>query len=93
MTFFLELIICPYQILSNYLKQYGSYGRHKISVTEEKEMRVVSLANDTSCGPYQILSKYFKPLRGYGGLEIRSRAITRENNKARVVLLACNTPT
>ena len=22
--------ICPYQLFSNYLKQYGSYGLHKI---------------------------------------------------------------
>ena len=26
----------PYQILSNYLKQYGSYGLHKISASVEK---------------------------------------------------------
>ena len=25
----------PYQILSNYLKQYGSYGLHKISASGE----------------------------------------------------------
>ena len=25
----------PYQILSNYLKQYGSYGLHKISASVE----------------------------------------------------------
>ena len=27
--------ICPHQILSNYLKQYGSYGLYKILVSGE----------------------------------------------------------
>ena len=56
----------PYQILSNYLKQYGSYGLHKILASGEnyimKTVRVVSLARDMPTGPplcsYQILSKY-----------------------------------
>ena len=50
----------PYQILSNYLKQYGSYGLHKISASGEitKTARVVSLACEAPTGPplhsYQI---------------------------------------
>ena len=30
----LDLILCPYHILSNYLKQCGSYSLHKISALE-----------------------------------------------------------
>ena len=43
----------PYQILSNYLKQYGSYGLHKISASMEitKTVRVVSLAQYKPAGP------------------------------------------
>ena len=56
----------PYQILSNYLKQDGSYGLHKILASGEiiikQRWRVLSLACDTPTGPplhsYQILSKY-----------------------------------
>ena len=46
----------PYQILSNYLKQYGNYGLHKISDSGgdnylTKTVRVVSLACDVPTGP------------------------------------------
>ena len=54
--------------ISNDLKQYGSYGLHKILVSGEivnnEYVRIVSLAHHTSSGTYlclyQILSKYFK---------------------------------
>ena len=53
----------PYQILSNYLKQYGSYGLQKISASGEisfyQTVRVVALALDIPTGlpihSYQIL--------------------------------------
>ena len=53
----------PYQILSNYLKQYESYGLHKILASGEKKLlRFVSLACDIPTGTplysYQILSKH-----------------------------------
>ena len=57
----------PIQILSNYLKQYGSYCLHKIRKIREdnyikKKVRVFCLARDMSTGTplhsYQILSKY-----------------------------------
>ena len=53
-----------YQILSYYLKHYGSYCLHKILAAGEitKTVRVVSLACDMLTGPplhsYQILPKY-----------------------------------
>ena len=63
----------PYQILSNYLKQYGISGLHKISASGEilyKKDRVVSLACYMPTGPplhpYQILSNYFKQYGSYG---------------------------
>ena len=56
----------PYQILSNYLKLYGSYGLQMISasgkITTLQRLRVVSLAHNMPNGPplhsYQILPKY-----------------------------------
>ena len=62
----------PNQILSNYLKQYGSYCLHKILAVNyiTKTVRVVSLACDVPIGPplqsYQILSKYVQGYRSYG---------------------------
>ena len=55
-----------YQILSNYIKHYRSYGLHKISasgeITIRKRVGVVSLARDTPTDPhlhpYQLLPKY-----------------------------------
>ena len=76
------------------------YARFQLQVTlVHNEQSEVSLVHDMPTGPYlclyQILKKYFKPLWSAQefGLEIPSGEITRKKNKAKVVLLACNTPT
>ena len=64
----------PCHILSNYLKQYGSYGLHKILDSGEnyimKTVRVVTLAPNIPSRPllhfYQILSKYVLGYQSYG---------------------------
>ena len=52
----------PDKLLSNYLKQYGSYDLHKVSASREitKIMTVVSLAHDMPTGPPLHSTKYYQ---------------------------------
>ena len=103
MTLLLDLKNVPTKY-HKILTQYGTYGLHKISDYQYimNKVRVVSLSSDMPIGPYLPASniiKIFQTIKKLWsaqefGLEILSGEITRKKkNKARVVLLASNTPT
>ena len=60
--------LCPCPMLSNYLKQYGSYIPYKILISEEiiTQQKKCDLSLFHVTRQLVLISKYFKPSRSYG---------------------------
>ena len=78
--------ICPYQKLSSYLKQCGSYGQHKILASGEIIMEKVIVLLNTTC----LLVLIYASTKYYQNI---SNHTLKDLKKVRIVSLALKTPT